>query len=64
MTSIEFRSWRAAMGWTQARAGDALGVTGRAVRMWEAGDRRVPETVSKLCALLARDNADQAVPSR
>jgi DNA-binding transcriptional regulator YiaG len=55
MTNIEFREWRAAMGLTQSRAGELLGVTARAVRMWESGNRRVSQTVVILCAMLIRE---------
>lgn len=55
MTNTDFKNWRAAMGLTQSRAGELLGVTARAVRMWESGNRRVSQTVAILCAMLIRE---------
>jgi transcriptional regulator with XRE-family HTH domain len=58
MTPDQLREWRAALGLTQAAAGARLGVTGRAVRRWEAGDRKIPRTVAILCgAYIAARNA-------
>lgn len=59
MTNADFKAWRAAMGLTQSRAGRLLGVTDRAVRMWESGNRRVPQTVVILCEMLREKNAGE-----
>lgn len=54
MTPDEFKNWRTSLGFTQARAGLELGVTDRAIRMYESGDRRISKTISILCGLLWR----------
>ena len=46
---------RAFLGITQAGLGEELGVSGRAVRMWEGGDRSVSETTGRLMASLVRE---------
>lgn len=45
------RDARAALGWSAARLGMALGVTGRAVRLWEAEQRPTPVAVLMLLGL-------------
>lgn len=43
MTPAELKAERAALGLSQQKLADALGVTARAIKHWEAGTRRVPE---------------------
>lgn len=45
MSPADFAAAIAALGWSQAEAARQLGVTGRAVRMWIAGDRTIPGPV-------------------
>lgn len=53
MTATDFRNTLASLGLSQSEASRVLGVTSRAVRMWVAGDRAVPEPLAKLVKLLA-----------
>ena len=41
MTPEQFRQIRQELGWTQRATAEALGVTDRCIRRYEAGDRRV-----------------------
>lgn len=52
MTPAEMQEWRARLGITQARAAEMIGVSARAVKYWEAGQRSIPATVERLCAAL------------
>ena len=48
MTAIELRSYRTGLGWTQAELAVHFGVSTRALRHWESGDRPVPATIDRL----------------
>ncbi len=48
MTPAKFRELREELGWTQSALASALGVTPRAVRYYEAGQRTVPRPVALL----------------
>lgn len=53
MTSTQFRSARAALGLTQSKMAEALGVHLRTVQKWEGAERKIPEPVAKLIAMIA-----------
>jgi len=53
MTATDFRATLASLGLSQSEASRVFGVSDRAVRMWVAGDRAVPEPLAKLVKLLA-----------
>lgn len=53
MTPADFRAWRARMGYTQQQAAQALGVTSRTVKAWEAGKCAPPAFLALACAALA-----------
>jgi DNA-binding XRE family transcriptional regulator len=61
MTNKEFKVWRKFMGWSQAAAGNVLGVSTEAIKSYERGfwsDKRPAAptvTISRLCYLLKRD---------
>ena len=48
MTGDDLRAVRAKHGWTQAELARQVGVSPGAVSRWEAGNRRIPDTVAKL----------------
>jgi len=60
MTPEQFKSWRDEMGFTQAEAAEALGVSKGTVRNYEIGARRedgravvIPKTVALACAAVS-----------
>lgn len=55
MTPDDFRAAIARLGLSQVGAGEVLGVDGRTVRRWAAGDRAVPPPVRILLILFERD---------
>lgn len=59
VTPEQFRSDLALLGLTQQGFGRVVGMSGRAVQMWAAGDREVPATVAWI---LDRLRADQIPP--
>lgn len=52
MTPAEFKEARARLGLTQAALAEALGVTARCVRRYEAGHRKVSAPAAKLLGLI------------
>lgn len=48
MTAEEFKARRAALGWTQRATAEALGVSIRCVKYYEAGERPVAKPVALL----------------
>jgi DNA-binding transcriptional regulator YiaG len=48
------RALRAKLGYSQQRLADALGVSVRTVKHWEAGTRNISEPTAKLLGLLTR----------
>lgn len=53
MTPADIRAWRSAMGYTQQQAAQALGVSLRTVKAWEAGFAAPPAFLPLACAALA-----------
>ncbi len=53
MTPADIRAWRAAMAYTQQQAAQALGVSLRTVKAWEAGFAAPPAFLALACAALA-----------
>ena len=53
MTPADIRAWRSAMGYTQQQAAQALGVSMRTVKAWEAGFAAPPAFLPLACAALA-----------
>jgi DNA-binding transcriptional regulator YiaG len=53
MAPSEFRVIRHNLDWTQAELAERLGVTDRAVKHWEAGERPIRDPIRKLMLLLA-----------
>lgn len=47
------RAWRASMGYTQQQAAQALGVSLRTVKAWEAGFASPPAFLALACAARA-----------
>lgn len=58
MTPDDFRAWRTRLGLSLTGAGAALGVTRRAVMMYQSGDRPVSLPIAKLCAALEATTAE------
>ena len=54
MTPKQIRKARLRKGWTQQVMADALGVSVRSVKHWEAGTRPMSKPVLKLFRLLMR----------
>ena len=53
MTPAEIRETRKRIGWSQQALADALGVSVRAVKHWEAGSRNMSRTAETLLKLLS-----------
>lgn len=49
MTSEDFKTWRLAAKLTQAKAGDALGITKRCIQKYESGELEVPRAIALAC---------------
>jgi transcriptional regulator with XRE-family HTH domain len=47
------RDWRKRLGLSQREAGDALGLSLRAVQNYESGERDIPKPVALACAAVA-----------
>lgn len=58
MTPDGFRAWRAHMQWTQAQAGEALGLAKSTIEKYESGANEVPKTVRLACLALVTIAAD------
>ncbi len=54
MPPAEFKAAIAALGWSQEEAARQLGVDGRTVRRWIAGDRAIPKIVRIALGCMAR----------
>jgi DNA (cytosine-5)-methyltransferase 1 len=55
-TSAELRTWRGRLGWTQARAAEALCYHVEAYKRLEAGTRAVAPRTRRLCLLVEREH--------
>jgi len=53
VTPAALRAWRECMGYTQQQAAQALGVSLRTVKAWEAGFAAPPAFLALACAALA-----------
>lgn len=53
MTPDEFRALLAALGLSQLRAARLLGIQGRTIRHWCAGDRDIPNWAPRFLRLAA-----------
>lgn len=51
MTPKQFLAFREKHGFTQKQIAELLGVTWQAVRLWELGERGIPEMVHKIINL-------------
>ena len=58
MTPADFRSIRKAIGMTQGQLAARMKVTTRAVQLWEAGDRTIPEPMALLVKYISDDEAE------
>ena len=67
MTAQEFKAWRLARKWNQAKAADYLGTTQASVSRWEAGNdkkaRKIPREVVILAYLLTFEQNIRRVES-
>ena len=56
-------AWRKAMGWTQERAADQLGVSRRTYQSLESGSDAVPIVYTLACTHLASAGLDSDMPA-
>jgi transcriptional regulator with XRE-family HTH domain len=56
MTGEEFRVWREAIGWSQARAGEVFKVSRNTIINWEATADHLLPAVRALCDLYTREH--------
>ena len=54
MTPAELASLRNALGLSHAELGEVLGLTSRAIRYYESGERPIPKTVAMALEAYAR----------
>jgi DNA-binding transcriptional regulator YiaG len=54
MTPAEFTALRNALGLSHAKLGEVLGLTSRAIRYYESGERRIPKPVEMALNAYAR----------
>jgi len=59
MTAAQFHRVRRALGLTQAELARRLGVTDRAVRRYEAGDRKIAPPIAQLIEIFVRNHRPQ-----
>jgi len=50
MEAREFKAWRTKLHMTQQATAETLGVTPRAIIMWEQGDRPISRILALACA--------------
>lgn len=55
MTPAQLKSLRAALGWSQQRLADEMGVARNTVNRWEMGERRITAMAEKLLRTLSRE---------
>jgi transcriptional regulator with XRE-family HTH domain len=54
MTAADLIATRKTLGLSQARLGEAIGITGRMIRYYESGERPIPKTVQMALEAYAR----------
>jgi transcriptional regulator with XRE-family HTH domain len=54
VTPIELTALRTSLGLSHAQLGEVLGLTSRAIRYYESGDRPIPKTVQMALEAYAR----------
>lgn len=54
LSPAQLKAWRAALGFTQQRAAEALGMTRRGYQHLEAGSHRIDRRTALACTALAR----------
>lgn len=54
MTPAELKSIRAALGWSQQRLAEELGVQRNTVNRWEMGTRKISRMAEKMLAFLRK----------
>src|SRR3954447_15519048 len=54
-TQADLRAWRKDLGWTQARAAEALGYHVQAYKKLEGGTRSIMPQLRKLCILTRKE---------
>lgn len=64
LTPKQLKAWRERFGWDFDQAAEVIGVTSRAVRFYENGQRPIPLTVTRivgLTAAMAREDVERLV---
>jgi DNA-binding XRE family transcriptional regulator len=54
MDKWELLKWRRTLGYTQAEAGERLGVNRGTIQNWERGNTRIPKSIELACQELTR----------
>lgn len=54
MTPAELKSLRAALGWSQQRLAEELGVERNTVNRWEMGTRKISRMAEKMLATIVQ----------
>lgn len=52
MTPAQLKSLRAALGWSQQRLADEMGVARNTVNRWEMGKRNIPKMAERLLQMI------------
>jgi transcriptional regulator with XRE-family HTH domain len=60
----DMRAWRQRLGLTQTKAGEALGVTLRAIQHYEAATRPIPRAIELACWALEHGADPDRIQSR
>jgi transcriptional regulator with XRE-family HTH domain len=60
----DMKAWRLRLGLTQAQAGEALGVTLRAIQHYEGGTRPIPRVVELACWAVQHGPPGSTAPRR
>jgi len=55
MNPMQLKQIRAALGWSQQRLADEMGVARNTVNRWEMGERRITAMAEKLLKTLSRE---------
>jgi DNA-binding XRE family transcriptional regulator len=62
MDSWGLLKWRRTLGYTQAEAGEKLGVNRGTIQNWERGNTRIPKSIELACQELARQWKQSSLP--